>query len=187
MSPGSVAAQLLWFGGNAKSTLCGLQATRYVNVFTPSEASCWECRKRWQLAVAGEQARAQREANLRQRQAERQQQYRDMPGLHRTAEDVTNAGGSLYAAVKYESGSDRWRRHYLSRHDAVAGGCSLRGYPQSSSPAVRHFDNHTPKCRHDHRLKQHPRWKVDQLPDGTFRWTTPAGRIYTTEPTRYPI
>jgi len=30
-----------------------------------------------------------------------------------------------------------------------------------------------PKCRHDHRLKQHPRWRADQLPDGTFRWTTP--------------
>jgi len=37
------------------------------------------------------------------------------------------------------------------------------------------------------RLKQHPKWKVDQLPDGTFRWTTPAGRTYTAEPTRYPI
>ena len=47
--------------------------------------------------------------------------------------------------------------------------------------------NGGPKCRHDHRLKQHPRWKVDQLPDGTFRWTTPAGRSYDTEPTRYPI
>ena len=47
--------------------------------------------------------------------------------------------------------------------------------------------NTGPKCRHDHRLKQHPKWKVDQLPDGTFRWTTPSGRIYTTEPTRYPI
>jgi hypothetical protein len=47
--------------------------------------------------------------------------------------------------------------------------------------------NTGPKCRHDHRLKQHPRWNVDQLPDGTFRWTTPAGRTYTTEPTRYPI
>ena len=39
----------------------------------------------------------------------------------------------------------------------------------------------------DHRLKQHPRWKVEQFPDGTFRWTTPSGRQYTTEPTRYPI
>ena len=47
--------------------------------------------------------------------------------------------------------------------------------------------NTGPKCRHDHRLKQHPKWHVDQLPDGTFRWTTPAGRTYTTEPTRYPI
>jgi len=42
------------------------------------------------------------------------------------------------------------------------------------------------KCRHDHRLKQQPGWKVDQLPDGTFRWTTPSGRDYITEPTRYP-
>jgi len=28
---------------------------------------------------------------------------------------------------------------------------------------------------------------VEQLPDGTFRWTTPSGRSYDTEPTRYPI
>ena len=44
-----------------------------------------------------------------------------------------------------------------------------------------------PKCRHEHRLKQDPRWNVDQLPDNTFQWTTPAGRQYTTEPTSYPI
>ena len=47
--------------------------------------------------------------------------------------------------------------------------------------------NGGPKCRHDHRLKQHPRWNVEQLPDGTFRWTTQSGRQFTTEPTRYPI
>ena len=47
--------------------------------------------------------------------------------------------------------------------------------------------NGGPKCRHDHRLKQQPGWKVDQLPDGTFRWTTLSGRSYDTEPTRYPI
>ena len=47
--------------------------------------------------------------------------------------------------------------------------------------------NAGPKCRYDHRLKQQPGWKVEQLPDGTFRWTTPAGRSYDTEPTRYPI
>jgi hypothetical protein len=47
--------------------------------------------------------------------------------------------------------------------------------------------NGDPKCRHDHRVKQHPRWRVDQLPEGTIRWTTPAGRQYTKEPTRYPV
>jgi hypothetical protein len=26
-----------------------------------------------------------------------------------------------------------------------------------------------------------------KLPDGTFRWTTPSGRQYDTEPSRYPI
>ena len=25
------------------------------------------------------------------------------------------------------------------------------------------------------------------FPDGTFQWTTPAGRQYAAEPTRYPI
>jgi hypothetical protein len=47
--------------------------------------------------------------------------------------------------------------------------------------------NGGPTCRHDHRLKQHPRWKVEQIAPGTFRRTAPSGRQYTTEPTRYPI
>ncbi len=47
--------------------------------------------------------------------------------------------------------------------------------------------NGDPKCRYDHRVKQHPKWTVERLPDGTLRWTTPSGRSYTTEPTRYPI
>ncbi len=46
--------------GYVKSTLCGLTASRYVNVFTPSEASCRECKKRWQLAVAADAAKAAR-------------------------------------------------------------------------------------------------------------------------------
>jgi Domain of unknown function (DUF222) len=47
--------------------------------------------------------------------------------------------------------------------------------------------NANPKCRHDHRIKQDPRWTVQQLPTGEVRWTTPSGRRYTTESTRYPI
>ena len=47
--------------------------------------------------------------------------------------------------------------------------------------------NGNPTCRHDHRMKQDPRWNAEQLPTGHIRWTTPSGRQYTTEPTRYPI
>ncbi|MGH3188113.1 MAG: DUF222 domain-containing protein [Streptosporangiaceae bacterium] len=47
--------------------------------------------------------------------------------------------------------------------------------------------NGGPKCRTDHRLKQDPRWRVEQPRPATFRWTTPAGRQYTTEATQYPI
>jgi hypothetical protein len=47
--------------------------------------------------------------------------------------------------------------------------------------------NGNPKCRLDHRIKQDPRWQAEQLPSGQVRWTTPSGRQYTTEPTRYPI
>jgi hypothetical protein len=47
--------------------------------------------------------------------------------------------------------------------------------------------NGGPKCRHDHRVKQDPRWKVEQPTPAVIRWTTPSGRRYTTEPTRYPI
>ena len=47
--------------------------------------------------------------------------------------------------------------------------------------------NGNPTCRHDHRAKQDPRWNAEQLPSGHIRWTTPSGRQYVTEPTRYPI
>jgi hypothetical protein len=47
--------------------------------------------------------------------------------------------------------------------------------------------NGNPKCRFDHRLKQDPRWNAEQLENGNVRWTTPSGRQYSTEPTRYPI
>jgi Domain of unknown function (DUF222) len=47
--------------------------------------------------------------------------------------------------------------------------------------------NGGPKCRHEHRLKQDPRWTVEQPTPGRFLWTTPSGRQYATEPTRYPI
>ena len=47
--------------------------------------------------------------------------------------------------------------------------------------------NGGPKCRHEHRLKQDPRFTVEQPTPGTVVWTAPSGRQYATEPTRYPI
>jgi hypothetical protein len=43
-------------------------------------------------------------------------------------------------------------------------------------------DNLGPLCRHHHRLKTHGRWKLKQLLDGTWEWTSPTGRIYYVHP-----
>jgi hypothetical protein len=48
-------------------------------------------------------------------------------------------------------------------------------------------DNLAPRCRTHHRAKQAPDWKVEQLADGSTRWTMPSGRVHTTHPTRYDL
>jgi hypothetical protein len=68
-----------------------------------------------------------------------------------------------------------------------AAGCDFEHNTPYEAGGRTCLCNGGPKCRYDHRLKQHPKWTVDQLPDGTFRWTTPSGRQYTTEPTRHPV
>jgi hypothetical protein len=42
------------------------------------------------------------------------------------------------------------------------------------------------RCRRDHKVKQSPGWKVEQLPGAYHQWTAPSGRSYTKEPMRYP-
>ncbi len=69
----------------------------------------------------------------------------------------------------------------------LAATCDFEHNPPFEAGGRSCLCNAGPKCRFDHRLKQDPRWKVEQLPGGTFRWTTPSGRQYTKEPTRYPI
>ncbi len=68
-----------------------------------------------------------------------------------------------------------------------AGNCDFEHNIPYEAGGMTCLCNGGPVCRHDHRLKQHPRWKVEQISPGTFRWTTPSGRTYLTEPTRYPI
>jgi hypothetical protein len=45
--------------------------------------------------------------------------------------------------------------------------------------------NIAPPCRHHHRVKQAPGWKLEQTSPGVMRWTAPSGRTYTTTPTVY--
>src|SRR6266568_3446749 len=81
--------------------------------------------------------------------------------------------GKLYSSYLGSLTYIRWesRRGTLTAEHASCPGCVCED---------------SPKCRRDHRVKQHPKWTVEQLPDATFRWTTPSGRRYTKEPTRYP-
>jgi hypothetical protein len=45
--------------------------------------------------------------------------------------------------------------------------------------------NIAPPCRHHHRVKQAPGWKLEQTSPGVMRWTAPSGRSYVTGPTVY--
>ncbi len=47
--------------------------------------------------------------------------------------------------------------------------------------------NIAPPCRHHHRVKQAPGWRLEQTSPGVMRWTAPSGRTYTTTPTVYDI
>ncbi len=42
------------------------------------------------------------------------------------------------------------------------------------------------RSRACHQVKQSPGWNVTQPKPGWHRWQTPAGRVYTQEPKRYP-
>jgi hypothetical protein len=133
------------------------------------------------------------------------------PGGYGTWRLVTGAAGQPDLVIDLEpiTTSDCDHRHQAAGHDP---GVLLRHltqvrYAACTSPACRRpaarcdfehnvpFEaggrtclcNTDPKCRHDHRLKQHPRWNADRLANGDIRWTAPSGRTYTSEPTRYPI
>ncbi len=37
-------------------------------------------------------------------------------------------------------------------------------------------------CKHNHRMKHHTDWTVEQLPDNTLRWTSPTRHVYQVPP-----
>jgi Domain of unknown function (DUF222) len=85
-------------------------------------------------------------------------------------------------------------REYLTARDQTCR------HPRCGQPAWRCDLDHTtphhrggrtcpcntgPLCRRHHQLKQQPGWTLTQPRPGTFHWTTPAGRSYTTRPHQY--
>jgi hypothetical protein len=77
------------------------------------------------------------------------------------------------------------------KKDAVRGGAQAchadldhtRPWPQGDTDEC----NISPPCRHHHRVKQAPGWKLEQICSGVMRWTAPSGRTYTTTPTVYDL
>jgi hypothetical protein len=87
----------------------------------------------------------------------------------------------------------RIREHVTARDQTCRG-------PRCGQPAWRADLDHTTPfdqdgptcpcnlgalCRRHHHLKQHPGWTLTQPQPGTFHWTTPTGRTYTTHPHEY--
>ena len=53
---------------------------------------------------------------------------------------------------------------------------------QGGPPGQTFPDGLAPLCRRHHRAKTHTRWRYRRRPDGTYTWTSPAGRTYTVPP-----
>jgi hypothetical protein len=47
--------------------------------------------------------------------------------------------------------------------------------------------NGSPKCRHDHKIKQSPGWAAIDILPGFHQWTVPSGRTYIQGPKQYPV
>jgi len=101
--------------------------------------------------------------------------------------DTMPGCGALAGFAAEAAGEDD--RYQGASDDEVAGAISAwdRVEAYAAARKLATVSEFIRRRRRDHRLKQDRRWTVDQLPDGTFRWTAPSGRRFVTEPTRYPV
>jgi hypothetical protein len=67
-----------------------------------------------------------------------------------------------------------------------AGRCDLDHTIPHDQNGITCECNLAPLCRFCHRLKQAHGWKLRQASPGVMTWTTPAGRRYTTLPSKHP-
>jgi hypothetical protein len=67
-----------------------------------------------------------------------------------------------------------------------AGECDFEHGIEYSKGGKTCACNGSPKCPRDHGLKHRSNWTATQTAPGYHEWTTPSGRVYRTEPARYP-
>lgn len=60
--------------------------------------------------------------------------------------------------------------------------CDIDHRTQTSQGGKTTCKNLAPLCRHHHICKDQGNWKLERLPDGTHRWTSPLGHVYTRGP-----
>ena len=103
-------------------------------------------------------------------------------------------GPCQHAGAEHRYRPSRKLQHLVRARNATctAPGCGRR----AASCDLDHTDPHhqggrtcecnlAPLCRHHHRCKQAEGWWLEQPGPGVLVWHTPAGRTYTTTPTRY--
>jgi hypothetical protein len=103
-------------------------------------------------------------------------------------------GPCQHARAEHRYRPSRKLQHLVRARNATcaAPGCSRR----AATCDLDHTHPHhrggrtcectlAPLCRHHHRCKQAEGWWLEQPEPGVLVWHTPAGRTYTTTPTRY--
>jgi hypothetical protein len=106
----------------------------------------------------------------------------------------TAAGGCAHtSASPHYRPPTRLREHVIARDQTcrspICGQPAWRGdldhtrpYDQGGQTCPCNLGG---ACRREHQLKQHPRWKLEQIRSGWFRWRAPSGRTYEVGPEEY--
>jgi Domain of unknown function (DUF222) len=112
---------------------------------------------------------------------------------------ITGLTPVIRGPCEHTAAEDRYRPSRQLAHrvrarntTCTAVGCGRRAARCDLDHTDPHHDggptcecNLAPLCRHHHRCKQAEGWRLEQPAPGVLVWRTPAGRTYTTTPTRY--
>ena len=114
---------------------------------------------------------------------------KDAPGFRRVITDPMTGSVLSYGRTRYRPPADLDDLVRLARSE-----CSFPVDCSSSATAdldhtiawneggVTGFGNLSPLCSSHHKVKHHTEWKIEQSPDGTITWTSPAGFEYLVPP-----